>query len=96
MAAQVERRRAERKRAVTINALTQPELHLLLARELADAKASAKAAKAAGDAEHKRVAGMVIKQLKLELATVGVSEAELERLLAEHEGRQLPGACVFS
>jgi ABC-type phosphate transport system auxiliary subunit len=79
---QIERRRAERKRAAQLHSLTPEQRKEQLANELDDAMAQAKAAKTSGDKGHKRVAGEVIKQLKQEIASNGFKEADIHQLIA--------------
>jgi hypothetical protein len=79
---QVERRRAERARAVQLNMLTPAQRAQQLADELHAAMEHARAAKASGSKELKRVAGEVIKQLKQEMVAAGIKEADVRALVA--------------
>lgn len=90
---QIERRRAERKRAAQLNTLAPEQRKAQLATELQSALEQAKSAKASGNKEHKRVAGEVIKQIKLEISSSGYREAELQALIASRSngGTHAPG-----
>ena len=85
---QVERRRAERKRAAALNMLSPAQRKAQLAEELATALEQAKQAKASGNKEHKRVAGDAVRQIKQELAASGFKEAEIHALIAEQQQRK--------
>ena len=80
-APQVERRRAERARAVQLRMLSPAQRTQQLADELAAAMAHARAAKASGSKDAKRVAGEVIRQLKQEMVAAGIKEAAVRALV---------------
>lgn len=81
---QIERRRAERARAAQLNMLSAEERQLQLAQELKQATDSAKQAKAEGNKQRKQVAGEVIRHIKLEIAALGIKEAAIHALIAQH------------
>lgn len=82
---QIERRRAERKRASQLSLLSPEERKRQLASELKTALDHAKGAKVSGNMEQQRVAGNVIRQLKLEIASNAFKEADIHALMA-HQG----------
>lgn len=92
LSVQVERRRAERARAAQLNMLSPEERQLQLAKELKQAMDSAKQAKATGNKKQKQVAGEVIRHVKLEIASLGIKEADIHKLIAQHFPAPQPAA----
>lgn len=80
---QIERRRAERKRAAQLEKLTPVQRQEQLALELKTALDQAKAAKASGNGARKRVAGDVIRHIRQEIGANGFKEADIHALIAQ-------------
>ncbi|GAB4817860.1 hypothetical protein N2152v2_004906 [Parachlorella kessleri] len=87
---EVERRRAERKRSQ----LPRDTRILLIAEELTQAKDEAVRAKLAKDKDRQRALGELIRQLKLEMDQLGITEADFPTPPQQNTPALAPGAAV--
>eukprot|EP00873_Tetraselmis_striata_P037555 jgi/Tetstr1/457819/TSEL_044364.t1 len=88
-------REAERRRAERAHAKLPPEVRRQqVVEEWHKARQEAAAAKAAGDKSRQRAAGQLIRDLKVEMGGLGLTEADMERP-AEPEPEELPAEDLF-